>query len=395
MSPVVCCSTDNIGHNSAPSLDDSASLGARRMSYRAGGLAVLRQQYRRSQNDARLLSRLRYASSSASAPPLAANEYMSRIRNVSIVAHVDAGKSTISDAFLRHTGAIAPEKLDALPQFLDNMSVERERGITIKMRCARMSWRDHMIQIVDTPGHCDFSTQVSQSLQAVEGVLLLVDATKGVQAQTVANLDLALAANLAIVPVINKIDLPTADANAVIEQLYDILPFDPTDAVVLTSAKSRVGISEALDAVLARIPAPAGSHRDPLQALIFDTYFDSYRGIVVLVRVVNGSIKVGDPVRTMVSSAGCSQRFVVDSLGFLMPHELPCHELQAGDVGYFTAASWFVTFFCLLSFVYPAILVPTMLECYAEERLFVLTNFPILPVIHPCLCVCTPSSKYW
>jgi GTP-binding protein LepA len=306
--------------------------------------------------------------------------YISRLRSLAIVAHVDSGKSvgrllnaayhsalicrpdfafltidtlcssfaqTLSDAFLRHTGAIAPEKLDASPQFLDNLSVERDRGITIKMRAARMTWGDHVIQIVDTPGHCDFATQVSQSLQAVEGVLLLLDATKGVQAQTVANLDLALAANLTIIPVINKIDLPTADTDAVIDQLYDILPFDPTDSVILTSAKARIGVSEALDAIVARIPPPSGSPSEPLQALIFDTYFDSYRGIVVLVRIVNGAIRVGDPVRTMVSSFGRQQRFVVDSVGFLMPHEVPCTELQAGDVGYFTAASTCTSADCL------------------------------------------------
>jgi small GTP-binding protein len=264
--------------------------------------------------------------------------YINRLRNFAVLAHIDAGKSTLSDAFLRQTGAISAATLDANPQFLDSLSVERDRGITIKLRCARMRWRNHIINIVDTPGHCDFVAQVRQSLAAVEGVLLVVDATQGVQAQTVANLALAQDAGLTIVPVVNKIDLPTADPDGAIEQLMDVMQFDLSD-VVMTSAKTGFGVSNALDAIVDRVPAPSGSTTSPLQALIFDSFYDSYRGIVVLIRVINGSIRKGDVIQPMRSGSSSRQSFIVDSLGFLAPHEMPCELLRAGDVGYFTAAS--------------------------------------------------------
>lgn len=268
----------------------------------------------------------------------ASDEYSSKLRNFAVLAHVDAGKSTLSDAFLRTTGAIDASTLDANPQFLDSLGVERERGITIKLRCARMPWAGHTINIVDTPGHCDFVAQVSQSLGAVEGALLVVDATQGVQAQTVANLSLAREAGLVVVPVINKIDLPTADPDACMEQLMELASIDPEETV-LASAKTGDGVTEALDAIVERIPPPRGSTTDPLTALVFDSFYDSYRGIIVFVRVFNGSIRIGDPVKAMMAGAKSGRSYTVESVGYLAPHEVPATELRPGDVGYFTASS--------------------------------------------------------
>lgn len=281
---------------------------------------------------------IRALTASANEEHISALSYASRLRNISIVAHVDHGKSTLSDCFLRRTGAVSAEELSNTPQYLDSLSVERERGITIKLRCARLSWANHVINIVDTPGHCDFVTQVGQSLSAVDGVVLVVDATKGVQAQTLANLELAKQQNLAILPVLNKIDLPTADPDRVLGQLADILPFDPLESIVLTSAKTGEGIDEALDSVIKYIPPPSGIASQALQAIIFDSYHDPYRGIVVFVRIFNGAIKVGDTIQTMLSARSELQSFVVSSLGFLAPHEVPCPKLVAGDVGYLTAS---------------------------------------------------------
>lgn len=276
----------------------------------------------------------------------AAGLYSSRLRNISIVAHVDHGKSTLSDCFLKRTGAVPAEQISSTPQFLDSLSVERERGITIKLRCARLSWAGHVINIVDTPGHCDFVTQVGQSLSAVDGVVLVVDATKGVQAQTIANLELAKQRNLAILPVLNKIDLATAIVEAVLEQLADLLPFDPLESAVLTSAKTGVGIDDALDAVIKHIPAPSGRPSHPLQAIIFDSYHDTFRGIVVFVRVFNGSIKVGDTICVMNSHNRTRESFVVGSIGYLAPHEVACGELTTGDVGFLTASCEFDSAIC-------------------------------------------------
>jgi GTP-binding protein LepA len=294
--------------------------------------------YRRHIGAAGILGPIGRLASSAAEVVELSKAYSSKLRNFAVLAHIDAGKSTLSDAFLRHTGAVSAATLDANPQFLDSLSVERDRGITIKLRCARMQWLGHTINIVDTPGHCDFVAQVSQSLAAVEGVLLVVDATQGVQAQTVANLALAQDAGLTIVPVINKIDLPTADPDAAIEQLMDVMHFDPSIAI-LTSAKTGVGVSDALNAIVNLVPPPQGCVSSPLQALVFDSFYDSYRGIVVLVRVVNGSIRKGDQIRAMRSATKAGHSFVVDSVGYLAPHEVPADVLRAGDVGYFTAAS--------------------------------------------------------
>jgi GTP-binding protein LepA len=263
------------------------------------------------------------------------SEYASSIRNISICAHVDAGKSTLSDALLRITGAVSEAQIAATPQFLDALSVERERGITVQLRAARMHWRDHVVNIVDTPGHCDFAAQVGQSLDAVDGVLLLLDATKGVQAQTLANIELALEKSKTILPVINKCDLETADVDACLEQLMDLFPgyVDP----ILTSAKAGTGVEDVLNAVLLRIPPASqfGSSELPLQARIFDSFYCRYRGVVLLCRLQNGSIRPGDSLRALPGDD--KKSFIVESVGFLAPHEVEAKELRAGDVGYISA----------------------------------------------------------
>ena len=218
-----------------------------------------------------------------------------KIRNFSIIAHIDHGKSTLADRILEKCGAISErEKKD---QILDNMELERERGITIKLNAVELNYKGYTLHLIDTPGHVDFSYEVSRSLAACEGAILVVDATQGIEAQTLANLHLALDNNLKIIPVINKIDLPAADPEKVTSELVDLIGFEK-DEIILCSAKTGEGIEELLDAVVNRIPAPV-STSDKFRALIFDSYFDSYKGIVTLIRVVDGSISVGDKIKML------------------------------------------------------------------------------------------------
>ena len=257
------------------------------------------------------------------------------IRNFSIIAHIDHGKSTIADRILEVTGAITErEKQD---QLLDNMDIERERGITIKLNTVQLKYNykeeEYLLHLIDTPGHVDFTYEVSRSLAACEGAILVVDAAQGIEAQTLANLYLALDNNLKIIPVINKIDLPNADVDKVKRELMDTIGFDE-DEIILCSAKNGIGIKELVEAIIERVPAPSGNKQNPLQALIFDSYFDAYRGVVTLVRVVNGSIKVGDKIKMMATDA----IYDVVELGVHSPKEIHKKELTTGEVGYLCAS---------------------------------------------------------
>lgn len=257
------------------------------------------------------------------------------IRNFSIIAHIDHGKSTLADRILEVTGAITDREKQA--QLLDNMDIERERGITIKLNAVQLKYHykneDYTLHLIDTPGHVDFTYEVSRSLAACEGAILVVDAAQGIEAQTLANLYLALEHDLKIIPVINKIDLPNADPEKVKRELMDTLGFDE-DEIILTSAKNGIGIKELVEAVIEKVPAPTGDKNAPLQALIFDSYYDPYRGVVALMRVVNGSIKVGDKIRMMASGA----TYDVVELGIHNPKEVSKKELVAGEVGFLSAS---------------------------------------------------------
>ena len=256
------------------------------------------------------------------------------IRNFCIIAHIDHGKSTLADRILELTGAI--EKRELKEQMLDSMDLERERGITIKLNAVQLTYNyngeDYNLHLIDTPGHVDFSYEVSRSLAACEGAILVVDAAQGIEAQTLANLYLALDNNLAIIPVINKIDLPSADVERVTEEL-EMLGFDKED-IVLTSAKNGIGIKELVEKVIEKVPAPKGDINKPLQGLIFDSIFDPYKGIVVSMRVVNGKIKVGDIIRMMETNA----TYEVLSINTSTPKEVKKKELVAGEVGFISAS---------------------------------------------------------
>ncbi len=257
------------------------------------------------------------------------------IRNFSIIAHIDHGKSTLADRILEKTGAIQErEKKD---QLLDNMDIERERGITIKLNAVQLKYKkdneEYLLHLIDTPGHVDFSYEVSRSLAACEGAILIVDAAQGIEAQTLANLYLALDNNLTIIPVINKIDLPNANIEKVTKELIDTFGFTKEE-IILTSAKTGEGIDKLLEAIVERIPAPSGEKSADLQALIFDSYFDSYRGIVASVRVVNGCIKLKDKIQMKATNA----IYEVVELGVHTPHEIKKDELKTGEVGYVCAA---------------------------------------------------------
>ena len=257
------------------------------------------------------------------------------IRNFSIIAPIDHGKSTLADRILDITGAVtAREKQE---QLLDNMDIERERGITIKLNAVALNYKykgeDYLLHLIDTPGHVDFTYEVSRSLAACEGAILVVDAAQGIEAQTLANLYQALENDLTIIPVINKIDLPNADIEKVKKELIDTLGFKEEE-ILLTSAKTGVGIEELMSAIIERIKPPTGDKNDKLQALIFDSYFDSYRGIVALVRIVNGSIKIGDKIKLMATGAS----YDVIELGVRTPKEVKKTELSAGDVGFICAS---------------------------------------------------------
>ena len=257
------------------------------------------------------------------------------IRNFSIIAHIDHGKSTLADRILEITGAITQrEKQD---QMLDNMDIERERGITIKLNAVSLNYKyngeEYLLNLIDTPGHVDFSYEVSRSLAACEGAILVVDAAQGIEAQTLANLYLALENNLTIIPVINKIDLPNADIDRVKKELMDTLGFDE-DEIILTSAKNGIGIKELVEAVIEKVPHPKGEEKEKLQALIFDSYFDSYRGIITSIRVVNGRVKVKDKIKMLATNA----TYEVVELGIHNPKEVSKDYLETGEVGYLCAS---------------------------------------------------------
>lgn len=257
------------------------------------------------------------------------------IRNFSIIAHIDHGKSTLADRILELTGAITErEKQD---QLLDSMELERERGITIKLNAVQLKYKynneEYYLHLIDTPGHVDFTYEVSRSLAACEGAILVVDAAQGIEAQTLANLYLALENDLTIIPVINKIDLPNADVEKVKKELIDTLGFNENE-IILTSAKNGIGIKELVEEIIVKIPSPKGNKNDKTQALIFDSYFDSYRGIIASLRVVNGSIKVGDKIKMMATGA----EYDVVELDVCTPKEKQVKELVAGEVGILSAS---------------------------------------------------------
>ena len=259
---------------------------------------------------------------------------MKNIRNFSIIAHIDHGKSTLADRILDITGAVTEREKQA--QLLDNMDIERERGITIKLNAVRLNYNyngeEYILNLIDTPGHVDFSYEVSRSLAACEGALLVVDAAQGIEAQTLANLYLALDNNLKIIPVINKIDLPNANPIKVRDELMNTLGFDE-DEFIYTSAKTGEGVKELVEAIINRIEPPKSNGKD-LKALIFDSHFDAYKGIVTLIRVVDGSVKVGDKIKMLATNAV----YEVTELGYNNPHEVKCKELNTGEVGYLCAS---------------------------------------------------------
>jgi GTP-binding protein LepA len=261
---------------------------------------------------------------------------VSRIRNFSIIAHIDHGKSTLADRMLQDTGTVAQRHMKE--QFLDNMDLERERGITIKLQAARMNYtakdgQKYVLNLIDTPGHVDFSYEVSRSLAACEGALLVVDASQGVEAQTLANVYLALENDLEIIPVLNKIDLPGAEPERVAQEIEDVVGLDCSE-IIQASAKIGLGVNDILEAIVQQVPPPADTVDQPLRALIFDSYYDAYRGVVVYFRVMDGTVKRGDNVRLMASG----KEYVIDELGILSPTQVEVDELHAGEVGYFAAA---------------------------------------------------------
>src|SRR5579862_3393660 len=251
----------------------------------------------------------------------------SKIRNFSIIAHIDHGKSTLADRILEITDAVSAREMRE--QVLDTMELERERGITIKAQAVRVSWKGHELNLIDTPGHVDFTYEVSRSLQACEGALLVVDAAQGIEAQTLANAYLAIENGLEIVPVVNKIDLPAADPDGTAVEVADLLGDDPA-RVVRISAKTGERVDEVLDAIVERVPAPAGEPGAPARALVFDSSYDQYRGVVAFVRVVDGSFSTREALRTMATGT----RFDAEELGFFSPTMTPVDSLGAGEVGY-------------------------------------------------------------
>jgi GTP-binding protein LepA len=264
------------------------------------------------------------------------SERQKRIRNFSIVAHIDHGKSTLADRLIQKTGTLTEREMDE--QVLDNMDLEKERGITIKSQAVRLVYKrpngeEYILNLIDTPGHVDFNYEVSRSLAACEGAILVVDATQGIQAQTLANCYLALDHDLEVVPVINKIDLPSARPEEVKQEIEDIIGLEAHDAP-LVSAKTGINIEDVLEAVVLKVPAPEGDEEAPLRALIFDSYYDSYKGVVCHVRVKEGTIKPGTEIKLMASS----KVYEVTETGIFVPRYMSVPELKAGDVGYFTAS---------------------------------------------------------
>src|SRR5690625_2360907 len=258
------------------------------------------------------------------------------VRNFSIIAHIDHGKSTLADRILENTKALTEREMKE--QFLDGMDLERERGITIKLNAVQLTYNsldgeEYLFHLIDTPGHVDFTYEVSRSLAACEGAILVVDAAQGIEAQTLANVYLALDNDLEIIPVINKIDLPNADTERVTQELVDIIGIDPDD-VILASAKENIGIDEILERIVERIPAPAGEEEEPLKALIFDSLYDPYRGVIAYVCIKEGSLKVSDTIKMMATGS----EYEVIELGVFTPSPDERNELTVGDVGYLTAS---------------------------------------------------------
>ena len=256
---------------------------------------------------------------------------INKIRNFSIIAHIDHGKSTLADRILEITKSV--DKRNLKNQMLDSMDIERERGITIKLNAVRLKFKDYILNLIDTPGHVDFSYEVSRSLAACEGAILVVDATQGIEAQTLANVYLALDNNLEIIPVINKIDLPNSDIDLRKKELVDTFGFKE-DEIILTSAKTGQGIEDLMEAIVNRIPPPTPSKDDKLKCLIFDSYFDPYRGVVALIRVVSGTIKNNSKIKMFTTNAS----YEVTELGYHTPDIKKVDSMSEGEVGYVCAS---------------------------------------------------------